>query len=139
MIHNFFIIKYDEIPHDSRNYELIKVKNSIKVHDDIIVNNELFLDGFQSYKVSFDNPSKGLDYHGITIIPPSSLEDFLTNVIKAKDIKVIPEEVFKGPDGVFIKSKAVKIKPKIQAQLDELIALCKQAIDKKMYLIHFGL
>jgi hypothetical protein len=89
--------------------------------------------------VSFRNQSEGLDYHGNTIIPPASLQDFLINVKKSREIKVIPAEIFKGPDGDTFKSKAVKIKPEIHAQLDALIALCEKAIAENHYIIHFGL
>ena len=139
MDHKFFILENEETLNEHRWFLKDDVsKYAILLHDDIIINNPLFFKGFKSYKVSFNNPGEGLDYHGITIIPTTSLQDFKANVIKAREINVIPEQIFKGPDGDF-KSKAIKIKPEIHTQLDELITLCEQAIDRKMYLIHFGL
>lgn len=140
MNHKFFILNDEKILNENEWFLKDGLSNkSVLLNDDIISNNSLFFKGFKSFKVSFKNPGEGLDYGGITLIPYTSMEDFKSNLKKAKLIKIIPEVTTTGPDGDSFTSKAVKIKPGIYLQLDELIALCEQAIDKKMYLIHFGL
>ena len=119
MIHEFFVIDYEEIPKDKGCYrELKDGKKIIEVHDDVIRRNKLFFQDFRSFRVSFKNPGEGLDYLGITIIPSTSINDFMLNVTKAKE----------------------KIKTLVlQQQVDELILLCEQALKENKYIIHWGL
>jgi hypothetical protein len=122
MIHEFFILNDEKILDNSGWWKNIRKDlmpniNVIEIHDDVVVNNKLFLKGFKSFKVSFTNPGEGLDYHGITIIPNTSLQEFQNNVTKAKE----------------------GINPQLQKQLDELLRLCETAIKEGKYIIHFGL
>jgi len=124
MTHEFIVTKKEEIPdYTNANYvidvcDMQKTRDVIIVNNDIIVNNKLFQKGFKSFAVSFKNPSEGLDYHGMTIIPDTSISGFQANVIKAKE-----------------STRRWKIK----RQLDELIALCEKATKENLYIIHFGL
>lgn len=119
MTHEFFLIDYEDIPHDKGCYrELMYGKEVIEVHDNAVRRNKLFFEGFNSFKVSFKNPSEGIDYLGITIIPTTSIKDFMQNVVKARK-----------------KNRNLDL----QIQLDNLIVLCEQAIKENKYIIHFGL
>ena len=117
MWHEFIIINAEEIP-ETTTYLLIKGHEVCRVDNEIIVNNPLFLRGFKTFKVSFKNPGEGLDYHGNTIIPTSSLEQFISNIKMAQD---------NCTDVV------------ISGQLNKLISLCKKAETQGSYIMHFGL
>ena len=67
MYHEFIKIKKEDIP-NRFNYNLISNYTSIKVSDDIILNNSLFLKGYNTFKVYWHNKGEGLDYYGNTII-----------------------------------------------------------------------
>ncbi len=114
MYHEFIKIKKEDIP-NRFNYSLISNYTSIKVSDDIILNNSLFLKGYNTFKVYWHNKGEGLDYYGNTIIPTESLEKFIENI------------------------EQVKCKPKYKQQLKDLIELCRKAIEEDKYVIHFGI
>ena len=61
--------RYDE--YESKKY------NCISVDDDYIEGIEQLLI-FDSFRHTIDIPMKGLNYIGITLIPPKSLDEFLT-------------------------------------------------------------
>ena len=109
--HKFFQMESEHILKEPKWFLSVDVpEKAILLSDDIIVNNPLFLKGFKTFKVSFNNPDEGLDYHGVTIIPSSSILDFLDNLIKVKGQKV-----------------------------HDLISLCNEVRDNGNYLIHFGI
>ena len=56
MYHEFIKIKKEDIP-NRFNYSLISNYKSIKVSDDIILNNSLFLKGYTTFKVYWHNKS----------------------------------------------------------------------------------
>ena len=117
MNHEFIIINLEEIP-ETTTYLLKDGHEICVVDNEIIVNNPLFLKGFKTFKVSFKNPGEGLDYHGNTIIPTSSLKQFISNIKMAQD---------NCTDVV------------ISGQLNKLISLCKKAETQGSYIMHFGL
>lgn len=143
MKHEFIMLKYEDIP-QSVMYTLRKGHNVVEVDDEIIVNNPYMVhlysrdklpqptNGFKTFLVSFTNEGEGLDYHGNTIIPTSSLPKFIQNIELAK----------KEVDDC-IRSKKLarrfKIKEVYLNELDNLITLCKEAIEEEMYVIHFGI
>ena len=63
-------IRYDE--YESKKY------NCITIDDDYIEGIQEQLLVFDSFCHTIDIPMKGLNYIGITLIPPKSLEEFLT-------------------------------------------------------------
>lgn len=140
MNHEFFILDDENIINKPRWFldESI-VKNSVFLQDEIIANNQLFFKGFKSFKVSFNNPGEGLDYGGITLIPCTSMEDFINNLRKVNAMKEIPEITIKGIDGDSFITKAVEITQVMHLQLTKLISLCELAKKEKKYVVHFGL
>lgn len=128
MIHEFIMLDKEDIPYTT-TYAL-KGDNKVIVLDDYIVaNNPLFFHGFKTYKVSFKNESEGLDYHGNTIIPTSSIFDFLENIHKVR----------KGNLEPMMETTYVISKEMLEKQLEDLMIFCKKAIDENKYIIHFGL
>jgi len=117
MNHEFILIDVDEIPQEVC-YNLKDGRDLIVVDDDVIVNNSLFLTGFKTFKISLKNSSEGLDYYGNTVIPLSSIDEFIDR------IEIVRER---------IKNK------KFFRQLNELIALLERAKAEKKYVIHFGI
>lgn len=62
--------------------------NCISVDDEYIENIQLELCVFNSYSHTLDIPIRGLEYAGITLIPPASLDKFIS-VIEA-DVNLTP-------------------------------------------------
>lgn len=90
------------------------------------------VNGFKTFLVYFKNEGEGLDYHGITIIPTSSLPKFIQNIELAK--KELDSKAY-------VRSLA-KLKLKKEdclQELNNLIELCKSAIEQNKYVIHFGI
>jgi len=82
----------------------------IKVHDNHI---ELLLNQLKTvdtYWHTLERPEKGIAYHGVTIIPPSSLAAFMS-VLESQS----------------------------NSAYEPLIMLVKQAICNKKHIIHFGI
>lgn len=117
MKHEFIMIDVKDIP-EQTSYSLRNGRSVIFVDDSAIVNNVYFSKGFETFKVSLKNRGEGLDYYGNTIIPTSSLEDFIKN-IKQAQYKVSNHA--------------------IRNQLDGLIQLCVNAKLENKYILHFGL
>ena len=120
MLHDFFLANKNEFTDPEKEFNKLydenkENKNIIYIHDEVVLNNPLFLKGFKSFKCSFKNLSEGLDYYGITILPAETLESFIKNL------------------------EQVKCKPKYKQQLKELIELCRKAIKEDKYVIHFGI
>ena len=117
MQHEFIKLDKNDIP-ETVTY-LLKGDNEVIVLDDcVIVNNPVFLRGFSTYKVSLKNAGEGLDYHGNTIIPTSSLPIFIANLKQAKKNKEQKEYC---------------------CQITRLIQFCQQAFEENKYIVHFGL
>lgn len=128
MKHEFIMLDKEEIPYIA-TYDL-KGENKVVFLDDYVVaNNPLFFHGFKTYKVSFKNESEGLDYHGNTIIPTESISSFLENILKVRWGNLEP----------MMETRYIISKDMIKKQLDDLIIFCKIAINKKKYIIHFGI
>lgn len=83
MKHEFIMIDVTDIP-EQTSYSLRNGRPVICVDDSVIVNNAYFSEGFDTFKVSLKNRGEGLDYYGNTIIPTSSLEDFIKNIRQAQ-------------------------------------------------------
>ncbi len=113
LVHEFGIINdiNDKNLYSSYSPEL---NNSIQVHDEII--QELVEDFkiIKTYFHSLEHPNVGLAYHGITLIPPESLSQFLNTILTNKVIN----------------------------NFEESSLLCEkiqQAIEQKKYMIHYGI
>lgn len=111
LVHKFFALSRNEIPKDIQ-YDLIKKYKVVKLSDEIVLNNELFLSGFNCYWEEIGDKQKGLNYHGISIIPNEEIPFFL---IIIKEIKRQSKE------------------------LEKLYNLCVGAQDKGLDIIHFGI
>ena len=77
--HEFGIM--ESAPVSGKRYDEYEPKkyNCISVDDDYIEGIEQLL-MFDSFRHTIDIPMKGLNYIGITLIPPKSLEEFLTGI-----------------------------------------------------------
>lgn len=89
MLHDFFLANKNEFTDPGKEFNKLydenkENKNIIYIHDEVVLNNPLFLKGFKSFKCSFKNLSEGLDYYGITILPTESLESFIKNLEQGK-------------------------------------------------------
>lgn len=117
MNHEFILVDLNEMP-NSISYELKDGHERSILDDEIVVNNPLFLRGFETFKISFKNRSEGLDYWGNTIIPTSSIKQFLRQI---EDVKIsITGKMFLN-------------------QLNDLELLLKKALLENKYIIHFGI
>ena len=76
--HEFGIMEYD--PVGGKRYDEYEPKkyNCISVDDDYIEGIQEQLLIFDSFCHTIDIPMRGLNYAGITLIPPSSIDAFLT-------------------------------------------------------------
>lgn len=115
--HEFGIIEHFEENRWYSSYEPEKY-NCISVSDSIMweltgeYENELMK--IKTYFVTSAQPGKGLEYCGVTIFPPESLEQFRNVIIKANE-KFMSKE------------------------LELLIEKINQAITENKHLIHFGI
>ena len=147
MKHEFFTLT-DEIILESSGWFLqideSKKIRKVTVDDEIIVNNPYIVhlyskdkepqptNGFKTFLVYFKNEGEGLDYHGITIIPTSSLPKFILNITQVKGM-------FNNKAYVKALAKRGKNKEDCIQELNNLIELCKSAIEQNKYVIHFGI
>lgn len=143
MKHEFIMLKYEDVPKSVR-YNLREGYNAVEVDDEIIVNNPYMVhlyskdkepqptNGFKTFLVSFTNEGEGLDYHGNTIIPTSSLPQFIQNIELAK------KEIDSKTCVKALARRKIKKENCIQ-ELNNLIELCKSAIEQNKYVIHFGI
>jgi hypothetical protein len=93
---------------------LPEVYGCIKIDDDLI---EPLLNKFLSFETFYQvttQPGHGLDYGGITIIPPRSLPEFLDIIVKANNENKSDE-------------------------YEKLIEKITEAIEADKYMIHYGL
>jgi len=115
--HEFGIIDSFEENKWYSNYEPEKY-NCISVSDDLIeeliikYNEELT--AIKTYFQVTTQPGTGLDYYGVTLIPPESLRQFRKVIVKAND---------------HCQSQELKL----------LIEKISDAISKDRYLIHYGI
>ena len=115
--HEFGIIDFFEENKWYNKYEPEKY-NCISVSDDLIeeliikYNEELMV--MKTYFQVTTQPGVGLDYFGVTFIPPESLRQFREIIVKAND---------------HYQSKELKL----------LIEKISDAISKNRYLIHYGI
>jgi hypothetical protein len=91
----------------------------ISVNDDLILFHLIEEYGSELSKIktffqSSSNPNFGLDYYGVTLIPPSSLEGFY-------DLIVLLREKYES------------------SELDSLIEKISKSINENKYLIHYGI
>lgn len=83
--HEFGII--ENITHDDyTDYDPNKY-NCISVDDKSILAMMSSLKLLKTYFHSLDRPERGLAYYGTTIIPPSSLSEFLDIILAEKNLK----------------------------------------------------
>ena len=106
-VHEFGIIdsinEYEEDKYDAEKY------NCISVDGDFI--DEIYNKGFgekmkklETFAHNVNRPYKDLAYYGITLIPPSSLKEFL-NIVEEENIIYKSEELYKLIDKI---SEAIK-------------------------------
>lgn len=108
--HEFIALSKDNIP-DCISYGLINQFNFVAIQDKVVLENiEVFLAGFNSYWDCFDNPNKGLNYYGITIIPPSELPYFICALNQLKE----------------------------KYDVNDLMLLFGSAVSSNKWIIHFG-
>ena len=115
--HEFGIIDFFKENKWYSDYEPEKY-NCISVNDNLIevlsIKYKAQLVAIKTYFQVTIQPGTGLDYYGVTIIPPESLNQFKEVIIKANS--------------------------KYQSQeLKLLIEKVSDAINKKKYLIHYGI
>jgi len=115
--HEFGIIDFFEknkwySDYESEKYSCISVSDDL-IEELIIKYNEE-LTAIKTYFQITTQPGNGLDYYGITLIPPESLRQFREIIVKAND---------------HYQSKELKL----------LIEKISGAISKNRYLIHYGI
>ena len=94
------------------SYDVIMQTNFVSVPDEVILANiKVFITGFSSYWDSFESPNEGLNYHGITIIPPDELPHFLHALNRLET----------------------------EGSIKDLIMLCNDAISSNRHIVHFGI
>jgi len=115
--HDFGIIDFFEEGKWYSNYEPEKY-NCISIDDDlleqIIIEYRNDFINMNTYFIGSTQPGNGLDYCGVTLIPPESLEQFIDIIIKAN-------KQFKARD------------------LELLLEKIAEAIKANKYLIHYGI
>jgi len=115
--HEFGIIDSFEENKWYSEYEPEKY-NCISVNDDLIgeliIKYNKELKAIKTYFQVTTQPGTGLDYCGVTLIPPESLKQFIDVIIKANS---------------HYQSQELKL----------LIEKISNAIDEKKYLIHYGI
>ena len=115
--HDFGIIDFFEENKWYSEYEPEKY-NCISVHDDLLeemiikYNEELM--AIKTYLQVTTQPGNGLDYCGVTLIPPESLKQFREIIIKANS---------------YYQSQ----------ELQSLVEKVSNAISENKYLIHYGI
>ena len=90
----------------SRNSEDV-----VQIPDRLIVNDPTFIYGYETYHDSLSDPSCGLSYYGITIIPFASLSVFQQRLKNDRHMR----------------------------SLKELIKLCSVALDNNLDILHWGI
>jgi len=115
--HEFGIIDFFEENKWYSDYEPEKY-SCISVSDDLIeeliIKYNQELTAIKTYFQITTQPGNGLDYHGVTLIPPESLRQFREIIVKAND---------------HYQSQELKL----------LIEKISDAISKNKYLIHYGI
>ncbi|MGG0668319.1 short-chain dehydrogenase [Lederbergia citrisecunda] len=112
-VHEFGIIDHLDATYNYEEYNPQKF-NCISVDDDIINSIYVHLSVMKTYFHSLNRPENGLAYCGITIIPPDSLQLFYVIVTTSKFFKE-------------------------SGELAELAFIISQAIEKKKWMIHYGI
>lgn len=111
LVHEFVALQKDSIS-THVSYDVIKQTNFVSVPDEVILANiKSFITGFSSYWDSFESPNKGLNYHGITIIPPDEVPHFLRALNRLET----------------------------ECSIKNLIMLCKDAVYLNKHIVHFGI
>lgn len=120
--HDFGIIDNFEESKGYSNYEPEKY-NCVSVDDniieDMILRYKEELSAIKTYYHTKTQPGKGLDYCGVTIIPPESLQQFRDVILKAINEK---------------ESYEMKVR-----QLEILIDKVTEAIKANKHIIHYGI
>ncbi|HDX9579853.1 TPA: short-chain dehydrogenase [Bacillus pseudomycoides] len=111
-VHEFGIIDNFDRQKKYNDYSPEKY-NCISVDDDIINSLNKHLSIMKTYYHSFNRPEFGLDYWGITIIPPESLSLFYDIVTSSTYFKK-------------------------SAELNALVSKIIKATEEKKYMIHYG-
>ena len=94
--HEFGIMQ--TAPQNGKKYEYEPQKyNCISVNDDYIENIVSNFDDIDFYWHSLDNPRKGIAYCGITLIPPSSMQAFISvieNYSELSELNILLQKAY---------------------------------------------
>lgn len=110
MSHEFGIMRHAPAPKEGHDHYVANEYHVISIHDDFIEPILAELEEMDCYWHTIEVAGKGLAYCGITLIPSRSMDKFIS-------ILVIQN----------------------QKEYDDLIALAKQALKDRKYIIHFGI
>ncbi|MCR1897919.1 hypothetical protein NSA47_02820 [Irregularibacter muris] len=108
--HEFGIMQRKPFFHDRFDTYNPPKYNCIEIHDVFIEEVMMDLLDMDCYWHTLQRPEKGLAYYGITLIPPKSMEDFISILLS-----------------------------KNKEEYTALIALANQAKEKRKYIIHYGI
>jgi hypothetical protein len=108
--HEFGIV--NKIPTYKKRFDRYEPQkyNCIRIDDNLIEPILVKLDSVDCYYHTLQKPGKGLDYFGITLIPPNSMNEFIKVLSSQNEIDLIP-----------------------------LISMVKQAEQSGKFIIHFGI
>ena len=94
--HEFGIMQ--TAPQNGKKYEYEPPKyNCISVNDDYIENIVSNFNDIDFYWHSLDNPRKGIAYCGITLIPPSSMQAFISvieNYSELSELNILLQKAY---------------------------------------------
>lgn len=111
MMHEFVMLPKDSIS-PNISYSTINQTSFTTIPDELVLTNiNTFFVGYSTYWDTFDCANEGLNYHGITIIPPSELPHFLRRLNQLQ----------------------------AECGINDLIVLCNSAISSNKYIVHFGI
>ncbi|MGX7264554.1 hypothetical protein [Enterococcus crotali] len=139
LVHEFTIFKNEE----NIDYNNETKKHMIKIEDYLILYLSDSLKWVPSHWENMSNQKEGLNYYGTTIFDGVGIKKFL-NIIKswknlfenAPDSIELSTEV-SVEDGIYLKEN-IETK-KLLKQLDTLISLSENALNKNGLLVHFGI
>lgn len=110
MSHEFGIMPHAPVLKERHDQYVPKEYHAISVHDDFIEPILTELEEMDCYWHTLEVAGKGLAYCGITLIPPASMDKFISILVAQN-----------------------------QKEYVGLIALAKQALKDRKYIIHFGI
>lgn len=95
--HEFGIMQNNPKPGERYNQYEPQKYNCIFVADDYVEEIVVGLGNIDFYWHTIDVPTKGIAYHGITLIPPTSLQAFtalIKDIVELNELKELLEKAF---------------------------------------------